>query len=252
MHGPAYWTDKGLFDGWDEKTFGKRVVDLSWSMHAKCARFEDGTLGCPSKLHGDSPNPNQGVAIPSRAPAPSLPSFSFTPYARVRGFAFEVEPDEARPPPGRAVCLGPFVAPSAREEPSPPASIEETTACPMLKGPGIVLGTAPQHELVALLDARSTFTTERQLGTKARHAFVFYDARDKPVAWVTVDLKCHAAWSYPPLPAALVSGDWNSSVMLQSPAVKRLAKLCASLGLPSCPKPESVPASSPCPVNVNH
>jgi hypothetical protein len=229
--GPALWMDAGFFDGWDKKKLGAGIVDVSSSQTAHCARFENGETRCPQELNGE-PTIAEGVSI-AKAPQrlPSFPSSPFASVARVRGVSFAL-PVSMAP----SQCAAPF---------------DEKRTCPAFEQPSAPLDARQSATLASIMGDRASFGSNQEgwpLEARPDHAFIYYDASDKPVAWVAVDLRCQKAWAYPTVPAAIATGvSWGERTPLEPKTARRFAELCTSLGLARCPKASAIANDAPCP-----
>ena len=62
---------------------------------------------------------------------------------------------------------------------------------------GVVLTTEQTRRVIAAVTGRTSGIREPEFCFQPHHAFVFYDAAQKPVAWIELSSVCHAAKAWP-------------------------------------------------------
>lgn len=162
----------------------------------------------PPRVDAESvPGPADFRPLPERVKE-GLPPKSF---AKVRAFAFDLEVN------GPPVCRHPL-----REDGGP---------CKTVVWPGAELSAEQTGRLLKLLKSKSSYTKELANCFNPHHGFVFYDAHDVPVAYVSACFICENAIARPRIAEAQPYADYYG---FTKATVGELRALCTELGLPKC------------------
>ena len=166
-------------------------------------------LGLTVWASGCTPSATPKASSNATAWDPS--QYPMTPFATVRGFAFNQGKK------GRPECHRPLN--------------EDGSLCKSVEKPGVVLDPTQQARLLALLGTEATFGDGESKCFIPHHGFVFYDDNDQPVGQVSLCFLCAGLRARPRLPAQPENPRYSG---LGESGMKNLKQLCTDVGLPGC------------------
>ena len=158
-------------------------------------------------------SPIRGSQSPLNTPisAKQLGIFPGAPFATVKAFAYNLDPDQ----PPRTCPQG--------------LLLKDGSLCPDIDDDGVALSTDLTQQLLSLTFAKSTWNDETSKCFFPRHSFVFYNENNTPFAELRVCFECNMVRAAPAIPAM----DHGYAAFTVKGA-QALATLCERAGLPNC------------------
>ncbi len=117
-------------------------------------------------------------------------AFPGVPFRTVRAFRFDQRAKLGDPD----WCGGPLLFNGADD-------LTRATNCPSLEMPGTLLSAAQVQRLLAAVNNAATYARRSGPCWEPHQGFIFYNAKDKAVAFVTICFECNRLEGFPEIPA---------------------------------------------------